>query len=74
MIAANDNVPATYEAYLASGEIEPGKGRQINVIDVCGDPIALSNTAMWYAAKEEPWADVMAGRLRFAAGAMRRAA
>lgn len=64
---ANDNLPATYEAYVALLPVEANKGCQINTVDWGGDPICLQNVAIYYRQKEEPWADAMAHRLDLAA-------
>lgn len=67
MTPANDNLPATYEAYQEAGNVEPNKARCINVIANGSQPHVLRNVALYYEQKEEPWADALAGRLRSAA-------
>ena len=76
MNPANDNRPASFEAYLADLPTQPSTGSQINIIAPDSEPLVLRNVAMHYAAYNEAWADAMARRLRAAAsaGEFRRAA
>jgi len=66
--AANDNHPATFAEYEASGDVEPNRGRAINIVADDMDPIVARNVALHYEQKEETWAYALAGRIRSAGG------
>jgi len=59
---ANDNI-----AWPDYGKSDTPQGDQINVIAEDIDPVVARNVALYYEAKDEPWANAMGARLRSAA-------